>query len=54
MAGCFGYLTDVFARVLMHGYAESRLASFILMPGALGEIGICLWLLIAGARETPA
>lgn len=54
MAGCFGYLIDVFARVLMPGYAESRLAGFILMPGALGEIGICLWLLIAGARETPA
>ncbi|WLT29965.1 DUF4386 domain-containing protein [Geothrix sp. PMB-07] len=52
MAGCFGYLIDVFARVLAHGYAGSRLAAFIPMPGSLGEISICLWLLIVGARES--
>lgn len=54
MAGCFGYLIDVFARVLTHGYAESRLAGLVPIPGSLGEIGICLWLLVVGARETPA
>jgi hypothetical protein len=53
MIGCFGYLTEVFWRVLFPvAYAESAISSFIVIPSALGEVGICLWLLIMGARTT--
>ncbi len=51
MVGCFGYLTDFFGSLLFSGYAETTVASFASKPGSLGEIGICLWLLIMGARE---
>jgi hypothetical protein len=51
MAGCFGYLIDVFGRALFPGYSETAIASFVTLPAAFGEIGTCLWLLIVGARE---
>lgn len=54
MLGCFGYLIDFTGRVLFPGYAESGVAGFVRLPASLGEIGICLWLLIAGAREPKA
>jgi hypothetical protein len=50
MAGCFGYLIDVFGHLLWPGYAESAIADYVRLPAATGEIGTCLWLLIAGAR----
>ncbi len=50
MGGCAGYLFDFFGGVLMTGYAETRLAAHATQPAALGEIGICLWLLIVGVR----
>ncbi|WP_281352870.1 hypothetical protein [Pseudoxanthomonas sacheonensis] len=37
--------------MLFPGYAESGIAGFVRLPAALGEIGICLWLLVMGARE---
>ena len=53
MIGCFGYLTDSFARMLFPaGYAEAAISNYMIIPSALGEVGICLWLLIMGAR-TP-
>lgn len=51
MLGCFGYLIDFTGRVLFSGYAESGIAGFVRLPASLGEIGICLWLLVMGARE---
>ncbi|MGH6781822.1 MAG: DUF4386 domain-containing protein [Sphingomonadaceae bacterium] len=51
MMGCFGYLIDFTGRVLFPGYVEVAIARFVTLPGTLGEIGICLWLLIMGARE---
>ena len=51
MIGCFGYLTEAFGRVLFPvGYAQAGISNFIIIPSALGEVGICLWLLIKGAR----
>ena len=50
MAGCFGYLIDVFGHLLWPGYAESAIAGYVRLPAAAGEIGTCLWLLVAGAR----
>ena len=53
MMGCFGYLIDFFGRVLFSGYSET-LATIVGLPASLGEIGICLWLLIVGVRQRTA
>lgn len=50
MAGCFGYLVNIIAPTLSDGYAQSTFASIVSIPSALGEIGICLWLLVFGLR----
>ncbi len=51
MFGCFGYLINFTGNFLFPSYDDSVLASFITIPGSLGEIGICLWLLIMGVKE---
>ena len=51
MIGCFGDLFDDLGHVLSPGHADTVIASLMAMPGSLGEIGTCLWLLIMGARE---
>jgi hypothetical protein len=50
MMGCFGYLIDFFAGLLVPGYTETVIPGFILLPASFGEIGICMWLLIMGAK----
>lgn len=50
MLGCFGYLTEFFAGLLIPTWAGSTTQSIIGLPATIGEIGICLWMLIAGAR----
>ena len=54
MAGCFGYLVTFFGRLLMPEFAEVSFARYISLPGSIGEIGTCLWLLIMGVREQTA
>ena len=52
MLGCFGYIIEVFGRSLFpEYYREMGISTFITLPAAIGEIGICLWLLILGAKE---
>lgn len=51
LIGCVGYLVNFFAPILAPGYEETPLAEYISIPGSMGEIGSCLWLLIFGARE---
>lgn len=48
--GCAGYLVAVFGDVLLPAYDHSGLARVATVPAGLGEIGTCLWLLLAGAR----
>ena len=51
MIGCFGYLVESFGRILSPvGYGDSAISNFMIVPSAFGEVGICLWLLIIGAR----
>jgi hypothetical protein len=52
MAGCFGYLIKFTGSFLFPGYSALGISSYISLPSAIGEIGICLWLLIVGIR-TP-
>jgi hypothetical protein len=51
--GCVGYLVEIIGRLLFTGYADTTLARFAGIPASVGEIGICLWLLVLGAREHP-
>lgn len=51
MLGCIGYLINFFGRLLIHDYSELGVSSYISLPASIGEIGICLWLLIKGAKE---
>jgi Na+/H+-dicarboxylate symporter len=51
MMGCFGYLINFVGGFLFPGYASLGVASFISIPGSLGEIGTCLWLVIVGAKS---
>ncbi len=52
MLGCFGYLINFIGNTLVSNYSEIGIASYIQLPASLGEIGICLWLLIMGAKES--
>jgi len=54
MAGCVGYLVNFTGNVLINGYETSGISGFVRLPASLGEIGTCLWLLIAGAKERRA
>ena len=50
MLGCAGYLIDFTGSILFPAYGDFAYARFIRMPAALGELGICLWMLILGAK----
>lgn len=51
MLGCLGYLINFIGTTLIPGYTTFGISQYISIPSALGEIGICLWLLIMGAKE---
>lgn len=50
MVGCFGYLINTFGYLVVPGYSDLGIASFVSLPASIGEIGICLWLLIMGVN----
>ena len=49
--GCFGYLINFFGNTLLSNYSEIGIGKYISLPASIGEIGICLWLLIMGAKN---
>ncbi|CAN5324876.1 DUF4386 domain-containing protein [soil metagenome] len=51
MAGCIGYLINFIGKFFFPGYGDLSISSIVGMPSALGEIGVCLWLLIVGVRN---
>jgi hypothetical protein len=52
IAGCFGYLIDFTGLFLFPvWYNATGISNFIHYPSAIGEIGICFWLLIMGIKE---
>jgi hypothetical protein len=53
MAGCFGYLINFTGSFLFPGYDSLGISGYISLPSGLGEIGTCLWLLIAGVKIKP-
>jgi hypothetical protein len=50
MLGSAGYMVDVFGQLLLPGYADMAFSNYVNLPAAIGEVGICLWLLIMGIR----
>ncbi len=50
MAGCFGYLITFFGDFLYADFHDTVLYDIIGIPASIGEIGICLWLLIMGTN----
>ena len=51
MVGCLGYVINFFGRTLLPNYSELGISSYISLPASIGEIGICLWFLIVGAKN---
>lgn len=51
MLGCFGYLIEFFAQFLIPAYNNSIVQTIVGIPSPIGEIGICLWLLIMGTNK---
>ena len=54
MLGCFGYLIDFVGYFLFDGYRKTLFSTIVGIPSAIGEIGICLWLLIMGIRTSKS
>lgn len=52
VAGGIGYLVDVFVKLVLPGYREAVLVQYATLPAAIGEIGTCLWLLLAAGRPS--
>ncbi|QTD37595.1 DUF4386 domain-containing protein [Polaribacter batillariae] len=46
MAGCFGYLITFFGGFLYSDFNKTIISDIVGLPAPIGEIGICLWLLI--------
>lgn len=52
MLGCFGYLINFTGFFLIPNYSEMGISTFVRLPASIGEMGICFWLLIMGAKNT--
>ncbi len=50
MLGCFGYLVTFFGNFLYPDFYKTTFATIVGLPASIGELGICLWLIIMGAR----
>jgi hypothetical protein len=51
MAGCFGYLITFFGGFLYSDFNKTIISEIAGYPAPIGEIGICLWLLIMGTNK---
>lgn len=51
MAGCFGYLATFFGGFLYPDFYTTLFSDIVGIPASVGEIGICVWLLIMGTNK---
>lgn len=51
MLGCIGYLINFTGNIVIKNYSDIGISKFVSLPASLGEIGICLWLLIVGVKS---
>jgi hypothetical protein len=54
MFGCFGYLINFVGYLVFPQFDGTFIARFITIPGSLGELATCLWLLIMGVKDKPS
>lgn len=54
MLGCLGYTLNVFGRILIPDFSGYAVSGYITLPATIGEIGICLWMLIFGVKNNKA
>ncbi len=52
MLGCIGYLINFLGNTLDPNYSKIGISFYLSLPASLGEIGICLWLMIMGVRDS--
>lgn len=50
LLGCVSYVAAYFGPILYDGYRDLPYRNLYSLPGTIGEIGTCLWLLVMGAR----
>lgn len=50
MVGCLGYLMNLTGNLVIKDYTALGISKFISLPASIGEIGICLWLLVVGVK----
>ena len=52
----FGYLADSFAQFLLPNYASYKSIFLIIVavPGIIGELSLCFWLLFKGGKNQPS
>lgn len=48
--GCIGYVSSVFLGTLVPGFNNYSFSGYLTLPAAAGEIGTCLWLLLAPGK----
>ncbi len=51
MLGCLGYCINIFGSILIQDYGKLGISKWVSLPASLGEIGICLGMLIFGSRK---
>ncbi len=51
MMGCFGYIINFLGAFFIEGYSNTLFSTIAGIPDGIGELGICLWLLIMGAKD---
>ncbi|MBB6272479.1 hypothetical protein HDF26_002936 [Pedobacter cryoconitis] len=51
MIGCISYLIDFSGTFLSPEYDKTLISNYITLPASIGEIGISLWLMIAGIKD---
>lgn len=51
MLGCITYMIDIVGGTMFSNYYDYVNTKILIIPAAIGEIGICLWLLIIGVKK---
>lgn len=51
MLGCVGYVLNVLGRTIIPDFSDYAISGYITLPASIGEIGMCLWLLITGVKN---
>ncbi|WP_420386307.1 DUF4386 domain-containing protein [Roseivirga sp.] len=51
MLGCITYMVDIGGAILIKDYYDHVSTDLLIIPAAIGEIGMCLWLLIFGTKQ---